>query len=311
MPTTATAPGKIILFGEHAVVYRRPALAVPVKDVGVTATVTKLMAVPGEIQIEAPGIGLHSSLADLQPNHPLATAIRNTLTAIAVTRPTACSVRIESTIPVAAGMGSGAAVSVAVIRALSEFLGTRLSNEKVNALAFEVERIHHGTPSGIDNTVISFGKPVYFFKGMPVEFVPIGWPFVILIADTGVPSPTRETVAEVRKLWEADSTRLEKVFDRIGILVKEARLAIECGNITALGPLMDENHAQLQELDVSSTELEHLVEAARLNGAQGAKLSGGGRGGNMIALVDIADADRVARALRSAGAVRTIICRVG
>ena len=311
MTTAATAPGKIILFGEHAVVYRRPALAVPVNDVQVTATVSKLMAVPGEIQIEAPGINLSSSLAALRADHPLATAIKGTLSALSITRPPACTVRIESTIPVAAGLGSGAAVSVAVIRALSGFLEQPLPDDKVNSLAFEVERIHHGTPSGIDNTVICYGKSIYFVKGMPLDFVHIGWPFVIIIGDTGIPSPTKETVGDVRRAWDRNPEPLEKIFGQIAIVVQEARQAIECGSISAMGPLMDENHSLLKELGVSSPELDRLTEAARGSGALGAKLSGGGRGGNMIALVDLSDADRVAQALKSAGAKRIIICRIG
>jgi mevalonate kinase len=311
MTTTATAPGKIILFGEHAVVYRRPALAVPVEDIQATATVSKLMAVPGEIQIEAPGIGLSSSLAALRSDHPLAAAIKGTLSALSISRPPACTVRVASTIPVAAGLGSGAAVSVAIIRALSGFLGNPLPDDKVNSLAFEVERLHHGTPSGIDNTVVCYRKPVYFVKGMPLEFVRIGWPFVVVIGDTGIPSPTKDTVGDVRRAWDSNPEKLEKIFDQIAIVVQEARQAIECGNISALGPLMDENHALLKELGVSSLELDRLAEAARGSGAQGAKLSGSGRGGNMIALVDMADADRVAQTLKSYGARRTTICRIG
>jgi len=311
MTITVTAPGKIILFGEHAVVYRRPALAVPINNVQATVTVSKLMAMPGEIQVDAPGVGLSSSLAVLRANHPLAAAIKGTLSALSIARPPACNVRIESTIPIAAGLGSGAAVSVAIIRALSSFLGTPLPDDKVSSLAFEVERLHHGMPSGIDNTVISYNKPVFFIKGMPLEFVHIGWPFVIVIGDTGISSSTKETVGDVRRAWDNNSEKLERVFDQIAIVVEEGRQAIECGNISALGPLMDENHALLKELGVSSPELDRLTEAARGSGAQGAKLSGGGRGGNMIALVDLADADRVAHALKGAGATRTIICQIG
>jgi len=111
----------------------------------------------------------------------------------------------------------------------------------------------------------------------------------------------------VRKLWDADQPRWERLFDRAGEIARAARAAIEAGNLPVLGPLMDDNHALLQELTVSSSELDHLVDAARGSGALGAKLSGGGRGGNMIALVRPQEADPVARALLSAGARQAIV----
>jgi len=311
MEITASAPGKVILFGEHAVVYRRPALAVPLNDLQATVTVTRVMGLPGEIQIEAPDIRLSTSLSALRGDHPLAAVIRGVFTTLGITRPPACTVRIASSIPVASGLGSGAAVSVALTRALSAFVGQPLPDEKVNALAFEAERLHHGTPSGIDNTVITYGKPVYFVKGQPVEHFKVGWPFTIVIGDTGIQSLTREAVADVRRAWENDPQQLEKVFDQVSIVVQEARQSIECGSISALGPLMDENHALLKQMGVSSLELDRLTETARRSGALGAKLSGGGKGGNMIALVELGDVDRVAGSLEAAGARRTIVSRIG
>jgi mevalonate kinase len=307
--TSSSAPGKIILFGEHAVVYGRPALAVPVIQVQATATVRPSSG--SGIWIEAPDISLREEFSRLVPDQPLAAVIRGVFTTLSISRPPACIVHIQSTIPVASGLGSGAAVSVAIIRALTEFLGQSLPAERVSALAYEVEKLYHGTPSGIDNTVISFAKPVYFVRGQPIKTLCVGAPFTLVIADTGIPAPTKESVGDVRKLWETDKLHWEKIFDKIGKIAKNAKEKIETGEWTALGPLMDANHALLQELTVSSVELNHLVEAGRRSGALGAKMSGGGRGGNMIALVEKQNAPAVAEALRSAGAKRTIVTQVG
>lgn len=306
--TFASAPGKIILFGEHAVVYGRPALAVPVKEVQATATVTE--APRAGTRIEAPDIGLCSDLSRLAPDHPLAAAVTGVFSALGVSHPPACVIRIQSTIPLASGLGSGAAVSVAVIRALSAYLGRPLPEERVSALAYEVEKLHHGTPSGIDNTVVTYACPVFFVKGRPMEMVNVGAPLTLVIGDTGIPAPTKEAVGDVRRLWEADKPHWEKVFDAMGDLACRARQLIERGDWKALGPLMDANHALLQKLTVSSPELDRLVDAARGSGALGAKMSGGGRGGNMIALAQKENAPAVAEALRKAGAGRTIITHV-
>jgi mevalonate kinase len=307
--TVASAPGKIILFGEHAVVYGRPALAVPV--IQVQAQVEVSDSPQAGIWIEAPDIDVHAEMGDLPPAHPLVAAIEGTLQAVhAPANKKNISIRIASTIPVASGLGSGAAVSVALIRALSAHLGRPLTVEQISAIAYEVEKIHHGRPSGIDNTVVTYAQPVYFVRGLPAETFSVRTPFTLVIGDTGLPAPTRESVGDVRRLWDADQARWEKVFDEIGQIAQEARHRIESGAWMDLGDLMDANHALLQELTVSSPELERLVLAARRAGALGAKLSGGGRGGNMIALVAPEAAARVAAALKNAGAVRTIVTTV-
>jgi mevalonate kinase len=259
--TTSSAPGKIILFGEHSVVYGRPALAVPVTQVQATATVSENSR--GGIMVEAPNINLSAAISSLAPDHPLAAVINSVFSTLRILNPPACTVYLQSTIPVASGLGSGAAVSVAIIRALSGFLGQPLPDEQVNQLAFEVEKIHHGTPSGIDNTVVTYGKPVYFIKKKPIKTFHVEVPFTVMIAGTGISALTRESVTAVRKLWEADKPRWETVFTRVGEIVWNARQAIERGDLVELGRLMNANHKLLREMTVSCAELDKLVEAAR------------------------------------------------
>jgi len=314
----ASAPGKIILFGEHAVVYGRPALAVPVTQVH--ADVEVLDSSRAGIRIDAPDINVHAELNTLPSDHPIASVIHNFLFLSRVSPFPSLDIRISSTIPVASGLGSGAAVTVALVRALSLHLNHPMTDEEVNAFAYEIEKLHHGTPSGIDNTVVTHARPVYFIKHPPspggrgaggeVETFTVGQPFTIVIGDTGISAPTKDSVADVRRLWMNDKARWETVFDKIGEIAFTARRAIEAGKSEMLGELMDENHVLLQKLTVSSPELDRLVEAARDAGAKGAKMSGGGRGGNMIALVKPELAESVSLSLKDAGARNTIITQV-
>lgn len=308
--TLASAPGKIILFGEHAVVYGRPAIAVPVRQVRATAEVTDLpSATPGQIRLEAPDIGFTAWLHEAR-DHPLARIVQLSLIELDVTDPPPLRVRVTSTIPVAAGLGSGAAVSVAVARALGEHLDHPFPPERLSALAYEIEKLHHGTPSGIDNTVVAFERPVYFVRGEVPTPMDIPAPFHIVIADSGIPSPTAVAVDQVRRRWQTDRQATERLFDAIGLTTRKARGAIAAGRVMELGPLLDANQTLLEALGVSTPALQNLLSAARASGAQGAKLSGAGLGGNMIALVDPDHADAVESALAGAGAVRTILTEV-
>ncbi len=302
------APAKIILFGEHAVVYNRPALAVPVTQVHVDVEV--LDSPRTGIFINAPGIDLYADLNSLPADHPIASVILKLFQRFEISKPPDLEINISSSIPVASGLGSGAAVSVALTRGLSSYLSRSFTDDEVNSLAFEIEKLHHGTPSGIDNTVIAYNKPVYFIKSQPMETFKVGKPFTVVIGDTGISALTKESVGDVRRLWLKDTAVFENYFDEIAQIVLIARRSIEHGKPELLGELMDQNHALLQSLTVSSPELDKLVEAARKAGALGAKLSGGGRGGNMIALAEQDGAEAVANALMSAGAKRTIITEI-
>jgi len=306
--TKSSAPGKIILFGEHAVVYGHPALAVPVTQVH--ADVEVLEASRPGIWIEAPDVDLQSELNTLPSDHPIASVVHNFLFISRLSPFPNLAIKIDSTIPVASGLGSGAAVTVALTRALSAHIHYSMTNEEVNAFAYEIEKLYHGTPSGIDNTVVTYTRPVYFVKGQPMETFRVGQPFTIVIGDTGISAPTKESVGDVRKLWEVAQQKWEDVFDQVGKIAEQARKTIENGKWEMLGELMNKNHSLLQEMTVSSPELDQLVQAARNAGALGSKLSGGGRGGNMMALVEPERAESVAFSLKEAGAKQTIVTQV-
>ena len=226
--THTTAPGKIILFGEHAVVYGQPALAVPVNQVYAEAEVSDIDRVG--IWVDAPDIRLRAEHSRLALDDALRAAIQyviakraqpdETISAFTSSaqneRDKGIKIKVSSTIPLASGLGSGAAVSVAIIRALSAHLGQPFTDEQVNEIAYEVEKIHHGTPSGIDNTVVTYGKPIFFIKGQSIELLNVAKPFTIIIGDTGIPAPTKESVADVRKLWEQDKRKMETLFAATG-----------------------------------------------------------------------------------------------
>jgi len=310
--TTAHAYGKVILFGEHAVVYGQPAIAVPVTQVRATALVDGAHPDDG-VTILAPDLNLVHRLgspAQTDEARPLELTVRNALDRIGVPRAQDLRIEVSSTIPIARGMGSGAAIATAMVRALGSHFDAGLAASDVSELVYQTEILHHGTPSGIDNSVIAFEKPVYFVRGEGPKVFEVGCPFSLVIADTGVPSPTRDVVADVRRAWELDRERYDRLFEEMGALARAAKDAITTGRLDGLGCLMNRNQALLEEIAVSSPEVERFVAAAREAGAEGAKLSGAGRGGNVIALISPSARDEVSGALRSAGAVRVMATRV-
>lgn len=300
---SATAPGKIILFGEHAVVYNRPALAAPVFGVEAKAFVRAGPAGLG-VFIEAPDIKENFSISEKRRS-PLSVAVRTTLDFLKEPEPDAI-IRVSSTIPIESGLGSGAAVTAALIAALGEALGYLIETQDWSDLVFQVEKVHHRNPSGIDNTVVCYAEPVYFIRGKKPELFIPAEPLHLVIADTGLRSPTYIPVNRVRDLWKHDKAAYEGIFSDIGGISELARWNIENGNLPAIGELMKQNQKLLRQLGVSTALLNTLCDVAISSGAYGAKLTGAGDGGNVVALVSPETADRVQAALTDAGAVNTI-----
>ena len=298
-----SAPGKVILCGEHSVVYGEPAIAAPVSTLRAIATIAATeTALKRGLRLIAADLEESLYLGEAPATHPLAAIVRQVLNHLGGPPAPNAILTVRSALPIAGGLGSGAAISVAAAHALAAYLGHELSPETVSALAYEVERLHHGTPSGIDNTVIAHERPVYFVKGSAPELFTIAAPFTLLIANSGIAASTREAVAGVRRRYEAAPTEYVARFARMGALAQAAREALTQGQWATLGPLLDENHALLQAIGVSLPALDRLVEAARQAGALGAKLTGAGGGGNVIALVTPETAGEVCLALEKAGA---------
>ncbi len=306
----ATAPGKIILFGEHAVVYGRPAIAVPVTNVQAEATLQHTADSGMGFRITAPDLERSYLLSDAEADDPLAEIVQSTLKYLDQNAPDA-TLSITSTIPLGRGLGSGAAISTAIVRSLGQFFGQKLPAAQVSKLVYEVEKLYHGTPSGIDNTVVAFEKPVYFIKNKTIQPMQVGQSLTFIVGDTGIVSPTHEVVGDLRRRRQAEPERYGGYFDEVEVIVRQAKMAIEQGllGLPAFGKLMNENQELLESLGVSSPELEKLIEAARRAGAAGAKLSGAGWGGNMIALVppQMEIITAVTDALTQAGATGVIV----
>jgi len=324
MPTstiTTSAPAKLILCGEHAVVYGCPAIAVPLE--GIRAHVELGDSAGAGAVIDARDLGRRWAVAD-EPADPLSALTIDMLSHFGLGPDQGLLIAVRSDIPIASGMGSGAAVATALVRALALRAGQELSAGQISDLVYESERRLHGTPSGIDNTVIAFERPIWFVRrSVPqrgaedpepaaggqeplIEPVEIGAPLRLLVGDTGVRSATHEPVGAVRRGWRADPDRFEALFGQVAALAALVRAALGAGDAAALGPLLDRNHTLLQEIGVSSPELDRLVLAARDAGALGAKLSGAGWGGVMLALVTETSGPSVAAALRAAGATSVL-----
>lgn len=295
------APGKIILCGEHAVVYGRPAIAAPVAQARAFAEIYP----HSHCLVEAADLDRRVDVASAPDHDPFALIVRLICAELGQPLPR-WRIRMHSQIPIASGLGSGAAIATAIARGLLAAFAADLPAARLSALVYEVERLHHGTPSGIDNSVVVYERPIWFVRGQPPLIFQAGAPLHLLIADTGVASPTKAAVAAVRRAWEQAPATYEAHFDAIAALVGQARAAVAQGDAAALGPLLTQNQQLLAAIGVSSPELDHLCAAALAAGAGGAKLSGGGRGGNLIALVTPATRAAVAQALAQAGAARVL-----
>lgn len=306
--STASAPGKIILCGEHAVVYQRPAIALPLAGIRAYATISRSRGGAG-VCFDAPDLGRRWSMV-ARPDDPLSELAAIALQRFGVTEPIDLRIAISADIPIASGMGSGAAIATAIVRALAAELGRALDPAEISALVYDSERRFHGTPSGIDNTVVAYERPIWFQRRAEpphqTEPLTIATPFNLIIGDTGIRSATRLPVGDVRRRWQEDPRHYEALFDAVADIALQVRTALAGGAIDALGPLLNNNQELLERIGVSSPELNRLIAAARAAGASGAKLSGAGWGGVMIALVDPAVAGEVHNALLAAGATRVL-----
>lgn len=289
-----SAYGKVILLGEHAVVYGQPAFAVPL---------------PIAIEAEARRGGQVSRLIIADWNHDVELktstpgfggALFRVMQTL-IPQGDAGTIRLFPHVPPGMGLGGSAAMAVAALRAISDAWHLGLNNDAINTYAFELETAAHGSPSGVDNTVATFGRALRFQRGTtpPMSFVEFTRPLSLVIGLSGEPGSTAATVAAVRARHDRDPARYQRLFAEIGSLTDEGIAAANSGDAHHLGELFNVCHGILNALGLSTPALESMIHIARSNGAMGAKLTGGGGGGAMVALVE--DQSRVVDALGEAG----------
>ncbi|HEU4617318.1 MAG TPA: hydroxymethylglutaryl-CoA reductase, degradative, partial [Gammaproteobacteria bacterium] len=292
--------GKVVLLGEHAVVYGRHAIAAPV-PMAIRALVEDC---DDGIHLMIPRWGVEYQLArNANERRSFERPAGVVLDALGLS---ARSMRIEvfPEVPRSMGLGGSAAMAVAIVRALDKHFRLGLSEDEVNALAFESEKVAHGTPSGLDNTLACYGRALVYRPGDPplVEPLNIRAPIPTVIGMTGYEGLTAKTVGRVREAWKQDRKLYERIFDQIDALTLRGVQAIHDNDLATLGQLMNINHGMLNALQVSTPELEQLVTVARESGALGAKLTGGGGGGSIVAVCESqAAVESVAAAIRAAG----------
>jgi mevalonate kinase len=293
--------GKVILFGEHFVVHGVPGIVSAI-DSSTDAEVKK--AVKGinvrDERKTAKGYSEEKRLQQLE-------SIERMLKAMGVDPKIALDIWVGGTLPGFSGLGASAASSVAIARAIAQELGMKISNEKINQVAYEGEKAYAGNPSGIDNTAATYGGLMWFKKNLgggpdKVEPLSIKEPVEIVIGSTGKVANTKAMVEGVADRKNKNPQKYNPLFKRAEELAYEGRAALEFYNLKKIGELMNENHRLLQEIEVSSKELDLLVELARKQGAIGAKLTGGGGGGCMVALTPGKELQgKVASAFKTAG----------
>ncbi|MFO7872279.1 MAG: mevalonate kinase [Candidatus Undinarchaeales archaeon] len=288
-----SAPGKLILFGEHAVVYGEAAIATAVNK---RAFVTAEKFGEPRIIVESSKFDepIHSDLKE-ETDNPVVKSAQETLKFL--NKNSGVKLNISSRIPISVGMGSSAStVTAASSSILSLFDSSKNERGAVAKIAYEAEKATHGKYSGINTAVTTLGGTILFQKGK-VEQVRTE-PLNVIVGNSGIKKDTKKIVDEIRS--KVEDPRVAYNIFTIGSIVRKAKKAIHENNLPELGRLMDKNHYYLRELGVSSRRLENLVEAAREAGAYGAKITGSGGGGCIIALAE--DPDPVIDALKEKGA---------
>lgn len=278
MNNFSSACAKTILFGEHAVVYGEPAVAIPLHQIRTTA---RLSHNSFEFRIISSKTGLNKTYYELNSAGGLYQLLKILCDVFSFPDLPADTLEITSEIPIASGLGSGAALSIAIIREFCRFYNKFLSEEDINRIAFEIEKIYHGNPSGIDNTTITYEQPVIFsktsgFSKLSADISSLN----LLVVNSGIRSKTIDVVTDVKKNIDKNMPFIK----RIGSVSNLAVQALISGDIPKIGELMNENQVLLKNIDVSCKELDEMLEFGRNQGAIGAKLTGAGRGGNFLLL---------------------------
>jgi len=309
MGVIASAPAKVILFGEHFVVYGEPAIVLAI-DKRAYAKAEKrddtrlyLRSVNLNLAGYFEGGGFKIEKGDVKEAkskfEPVKLAVEKVLEKYGEN--VGLEIEITSTVPVAAGLGSSAAVAAAVTAAVGTLLDVKMSKEDVLRVTYEAERCVHGTPSGIDPAISTFGGALLFQMDTGFKPLETKMDIPLIIGNTGIERSTRIQVEKVREIRDKYPRVVDHMLSSAREIVLRAVDAFRANDLKMLGELMNINHALLYGVGVSDESLEWLITAARKAGALGAKLTGAGGGGCMITLVENERLSQVLAAVERAG----------
>lgn len=295
--------GKIILYGEHFVVYGMPALAAGIAS-KTEAFVSRSKQIGWTLDDRRPEVFGYKEKKKDEHNASIELVLKSAGVDLSEN---GIHIELEGNLVCASGFGASAASCVSLARALNDEFNLGFDDERINEIGYEGEKGSHGTPSGIDNTASTYGGLVWYIRdlegGFPTfEKLKLKDSAFLTIAATGITASTTKVVADVRAKKEEDPKWFEDIANEYEKLVQEARTALLEFDMKQAGELMNRNHELLQDLTVSCKELDDLVEIARSSGSLGAKVTGTGRGGNMLALApDRETQDQIAQALEKGG----------
>ncbi|MEM3397366.1 MAG: mevalonate kinase [Thermoplasmata archaeon] len=295
--------GKVIIFGEHFVVHGLPSIvcAIGMKTTATVSILKKKDFSGFEIEDLRPETPGYKKEKEAQMYKSI--SLMCDYCGIDLTK-TPLKITFAGDLVAASGIGASAAACTAFARAVNEEFKLGFNDEKINEVAYQGEKGYHGTPSGVDNTASTFGGCLAFLKGPPPKFERIKMPsrIEIVMGNTGLTANTQKVVEEVKTFMKREPEKTKEIFVEAEGLISAGRKALETGDYRKVGDLMNRNHELLQQLGVSSKELDLLVNLARENGAWGAKLTGTGRGGYMVALTPGVECqEKVAKAIERAG----------
>lgn len=300
---TGQSHGKIILIGEHAAVYKQPAIAIPCTSV--SADVFIMPATKGMYLYCDLFKGYIGDIPDILAS--LRTMIYTTLHHLNHSN-AALHIKIDSTIPLERGMGSSAAVSAAIIRALYQYYNQPLHDDTLLHLLNISEKMVHGNPSGLDASIVTYNQAILFKKNHYLKPLSIHMGGYLIIADSGITGRTKLAIQKVAQLQQTNPNLHKHAISRIGELTLLTSQCLQHKNLHRLGQHLNEAHYWLQHLNVSHEKIDKMVTTAKKHGAIGAKLTGGGLGGCMIAVSQtLQQANDIAHQLEQIGAIKTYV----
>ncbi|MCE7743098.1 MAG: mevalonate kinase [Candidatus Heimdallarchaeota archaeon] len=282
-----SAPGKVILFGEHSVVYGHPAIAAAI---GLRALCEVTRSNEETITISAPMLFSDQTFTisekSIVPTE--LESFKHILLLLSRSHENGFIPKVElsSSIPPSAGLGSSAATAVSLTASLLEFYGHDHDLETINDIAFESEKITHGSPSGIDNSISTYGGGIIYEKGVITPLTSKIPSSTLVIIDSGIPRQTKKLIEKVQKKKDVEPKNVQTIFNKIEDITLDAKKYLESGNIRQVGNLMNENHELLEKLDVGIPFISNIVDFIDKTDALGRKLTGAGGGGSVIALYD-------------------------